>query len=122
MRYVIVDTSSIIFGLSNKVDVFSAIKAKDPSLEPLISMGIMNELNRIRDSWGKFSKFAAAGIYLISRHEPDIANTKEGVDDWIVSEASKLGCSVCTNDMALKRRLKAKGIEVFSISRSGAVR
>lgn len=122
MAYVIVDTSSIIFGLSNKVDVFAAIKEKNPLSEPLISMGVLDELNRIRDSKGKFSKFAAAGIYLIAQHEPDIANVRANVDDWIVEEARKLGCDVCTNDVALKKRLKALGVRAFSVSRSGSLR
>ncbi len=122
MRYIIVDTSSIIFGLSNKADVFNSIKITDPEYEPLISLGVLSELNRISDAKGRFSKFAAAGVYLIEEHRPDIANSKDAVDTWIEQEAVKRRCDVCTNDVKLKKRLKSLGITVFSISRDGTIR
>ena len=122
MTYIIIDTSSILFALSNNKDVFEAVKLKDPSYEPLISLGILNELNGIGGSEKGKGKFANAALYMIKEHQPDIANSNATVDDWIVEEAEKRKCDVCTNDMELKKRLKEKGITVFTVSRSGELR
>jgi rRNA-processing protein FCF1 len=122
MQYLILDTSSILFATSNKRDIFESVKEYNPEHAPLISRGIMSELKRIGDSEKGKAKFAAAALYLIKEHQPDIVNNNDDVDGWILAEAEKRKCDVCTNDIALKKALKSMGIQVFSISRDGRLR
>jgi rRNA-processing protein FCF1 len=123
MNYIILDTSAIIFGLSNGVDVFNALHDQMPERRIMISTGILKELNRISEGMGRFSKFAKVAINLLERY-PDIKVVKDGtyVDKWIAQTAAAPGYVVCSNDSKLKRELKTKGISVFSMTRSGIIR
>ncbi len=121
MRYMIVDTSSILFGLSNRKDVFGAV-ADDAARLPLISEGVVRELRLIERRKGRNSGYAAAALSLIGAARVEIAKDSSPVDEWIESEARKRGCQVCTNDSALKRKLKRAGITAFRMTRSGSLR
>ncbi len=122
MRYIVIDTSSIIFGLSNGKDAFKAANESADGYVPIISKGIINELKEISERGSKFSKFANTALLLIIEWRIDIVNNQSAVDDWIAEAAKKEGYAVCTNDMELKRALKKARIRVFSITRSGLLR
>ena len=122
MPFIIVDTSSIIFGLSNKKDVFEAVRNHQRAYSPIISEGIIRELKLIRERHEKYSKFAGAALLLISMAHVEITKDSSSVDEWIKKEAVGKGYAVCTNDTALKRSLKTAKIRVFSMTRSGTLR
>lgn len=122
MDYVVVDTSSIIFGLSNKIDVFERIP-EELNCKVVVSEGIVNELKKIGTGSGKFSKFGKVAIDLLkTNNKVKLVNDEEYVDNWIIDMAMKNGYKVCTNDIKLKKELKEMGIRAFSLSRNGAVR
>ncbi len=120
MGSIIVDTSSILFGLSKKVDVFESIEGQ-LSLKPVISRGVLRELSSISQKKGTYRKHAAAALALIEKHKPEIDKDTGYVDGWVASSAHKYG-SVCTNDMKLKRILKAVGIKAYSIAVGGTLK
>jgi rRNA-processing protein FCF1 len=120
MSGIIVDTSSILFGLSKKIDVFESIEGQ-LALKPVISKGVLRELLSISQKKGAYRKYAAAALALIEKRKPEIDGDTGYVDGWIASSARKYG-SVCTNDTKLKRILNAVGIKTYSIAIGGKLK
>ncbi|MDE1865008.1 MAG: hypothetical protein KGH77_06320, partial [Candidatus Micrarchaeota archaeon] len=65
---------------------------------------------------------AKIGLALIKKHLVTVLKGDEYVDDWIIANARRWDCIVCTNDVGLKHKLKAMGIKAVSLSRSGMLR
>ncbi|MCL4365380.1 MAG: hypothetical protein M1569_03230 [Candidatus Marsarchaeota archaeon] len=120
MEYIIVDTSSIMFGLSRKIDVFESINIQ-LGFRPVLSKGILRELRSLSKINGKYKKYAATALALVSKHKPLIESDNGFVDSWILADSARHP-NVCTNDMKLKRDLRAKGISVYSISVGGSLK
>ena len=121
-KFIIVDTSSIIFGLSKKHDVFSALEERFPGYPLLISQGIMNEINGIAGGNGRYAKYAKAALEIINRNKRiEISRSMVYPDSWILANFSKAK-AVCTNDIALKRELRKKGAAVLSMAINGKLR
>ncbi len=122
MQSILIDTSSIIFGLANKKDIFKVVRERNPAYAPIISKGVIRELESIKARREKYSKYAGAALLLIPASNVEISADPSSVDGWLAREAKSKGYAVCTNDIALKKRLKASKIRVFSITRSGSLR
>ncbi len=121
-RSIIVDTSSIIFGLSKKHDVFGKLAERFPGYGISISQGIMNEIKGIAGGSGRYSKSAKVALELIKKNKSiEIDGSRKYPDDWMVDKASE-DMIICTNDTALKKRLREKGAAVISISINGILR
>lgn len=120
MEGIIVDTSSILFGLSNRIDIFSRAK-EQLNLNPVISAGIIRELDLISKSKKSEHKYAKIALAMIEKHNITIEDESSYVDKWILKNAKRFG-SVCTNDMKLKKELKSRGIETYTLSRDGILR
>ncbi len=120
MGRIILDTSSILFGLSNRVDVFKGIRAK-LDMAPVISKGVVKELTLISRSRKSSSKHAKVALAMINSYGIDIVDNEEYVDKWILRSARRFS-GVCTNDIKLKRELRSRGIATYSVSRDGTFR
>jgi rRNA-processing protein FCF1 len=122
IKRIIVDTSSILFGLSKKIDVFEAVTDQMPDYEPIISTGIIAELEKLASTKRKNSRDAKIALMLIKAAEPEIIKDKTPVDKWIIDEAADTGAYVCTNDSRLRGQLKNRHINVLTLSISGRFR
>ena len=120
MESIIVDTSSILFALSNKVDVFEKI-SEQLQLKPMVSKGVVRELSAMSSAKAATRKYAKVAIGLIALHSVKIDPDNTYVDSWILRAAKSAG-AVCTNDTKLRGALRAKGINVYAISVSGQLR
>ena len=121
-RFIVVDTSSIIFGLSKKHDVFSALEERFPGYTMLISQGILNEIKGIAGGNGRYAKYAKAALEIINRNKRiEINRSMAYPDSWILASSSKAE-AVCTNDIALKRELRKKGAAGLSRAINGKLR
>ncbi|MGI0141606.1 MAG: PIN domain-containing protein [Candidatus Micrarchaeales archaeon] len=122
MKSVIIDTSSILFGLANKVDPFQSIKESFPSYKIVVSSGIIKELAVISGSRKKEKVQAKIGLALMKKHEVEVVKGDEYVDRWIIKHSGGFDTVVCTNDVVLKQKLKAIGARVVSVAQSGMLR
>lgn len=123
MKYLILDTSSIIFGLSNKINVFDSVNNQLPGYRILISKGVERELEKMGKGRSKYGKYAKVAIHLLKASSNiDRAEDTRFVDAWILKDSVALKAAVCTNDTKLKKALRAKGITAYSISRSGILK
>ena len=120
MEEIIIDTSSILFAVANKADIFEAAYGH-LGLIPVISTGIVTELRNISAGPGPRKKQAIVAIKIIEKHSVKTYQNDKYVDSWIL-EASKHIKSVCTNDVKLRRLLLENEIKVYTMSKSGFLR
>ena len=121
-KKIIIDTSSIVFGISLKLDVFGIVAEALPDHEIAIASGTIRELERLKTSGKKNSKDAAASIFLIQSNHILQEKSEGNVDDWIVRYAERTGAKVCTNDTELRKRLRSKGLVAVTLSQNRTLR
>ncbi len=122
---ILIDTSSILFALSNMKNVFQIISDRFPKQEMVISKGVVNELERLAKEKGNRAKLARTALMEIGSTALKIEENELNVDRWIENAAKDAGgreCVVCTNDINLKKKVRMHGIKVFSATRSGTLR
>ncbi len=119
----IIDTSSILFSISNKKDIFAAAENSFPGTTIIISKGIMREISRHAKGRGKIAGPAGFAVLIIGQKTGLHIEKDAGyVDAWIVREWRKRHCIVCTNDRKLKKELSDEGAHVVSFTRAGTFR
>lgn len=120
MRKIILDTSSILFAFSNKLDIFSLVEERLDS-KAVVSEGIISELKRLSARRNKEGNAARLSLQIIKKHGVEVLKNDQKVDDFLVRAGTE-GMTVCTNDIGLKNRLKSKGVRPLSVSKSGVLR
>ncbi|MDE1850735.1 MAG: hypothetical protein KGH54_03005 [Candidatus Micrarchaeota archaeon] len=122
MKLAIIDTSSILFGLANKIDPFERLKESFPEYKIAVSQGVVRELAEMSGSRKKQKVQAKIGLALIKKHLVTVLKGEGYVDSWILANVKKWDCIVCTNDVELKGKLKSIGAKAVSLARSGMLR
>jgi rRNA-processing protein FCF1 len=121
LGYVVVDTSSILFGFANRKSVFEAVAAQLGE-KCLVSKGIISELTKISKRKGTGGGEAMAALRELSLKGIKTEADSKYPDSWIKDIAgSKEVSAVVTNDTALASAIKGKVI-VFKFSREGKLR
>ncbi len=121
MGYVIVDTSSILFGFSNRKSVFEAVK-RDLGGRCLVSKGIISELDSISKRKGIRGGEARAALWELSLKKIKIEANSKYPDLWIEQRSAQPGIeAVVTNDTKLASAIR-KDVVVFKLSREGRLR
>jgi rRNA-processing protein FCF1 len=116
----IADTSSMIFGQSNRRSALVALRELFPGISIMVSKGIINELGIISRSKGARGTYARAALSEIRSMGIRVAESAAYPDRWILSRAA-IGSVVVTNDTELARSLP-KGVIVLKLSRNGRLR
>ncbi|MGC8676327.1 MAG: hypothetical protein ACP5T3_02315, partial [Candidatus Micrarchaeia archaeon] len=114
---ILVDTSAILFALRNTKNAFDALLERFPGAELVVSRGVVSELKKFAKGTSGISAYARFALKDIASRNVTVVGDSRMPDLWLLD--SSAGSIVCTNDMALKRKLKEKGAEVLSISKSG---
>lgn len=122
MKLAILDTSSILFGLSNNIDPFERLRESFPDYKIVVSQGIVRELAEMSGSRKRQKVQAKIGLALIKKNLITVLKGDEYVDSWILGNVGRWECIVCTNDVRLKAKLKSRGVKVLSLSRGGMLR
>jgi rRNA-processing protein FCF1 len=123
MVYVIIDTSSILFGFSFNKNVFEAAARKFPGYRPIVSRGIIHELASFSAQKGKRGENARIALAELKAKKIDVDNISKHADSWVLDFSLKeRGSIVITNDTALARKLASEGIKVYKMSKSGMLK
>ncbi len=118
-----VDTSSILFALRYRKDVFERLNEQFPEYRPTISRGVIGELKGISANRGKRGATARLALMMLKSKKVEIHNIGTSADAWIQRRASRSrGVMVVTNDTELARKASALGARCFKVSRSGAIK
>ena len=122
MKYLIIDSSSMLFGFSNNNNVFDIASGEFHGITMLVSAGIVGELRSISRNKGEKGRCASIALMELRAKKIEIDNIK-GADEWIFGKArSNTGSIVITNDTELAKRLLDCGIKVLKLSRSGILK
>ena len=109
--------------MSVRKDVFECVKMRFPTNSPLVSRGVLRELERISKNRSARGASARAALALIKAKRVKVESNPGYVDSWIARAAARYNNSiVVTNDTALFRKLKAAGTNVFRLSKSGILK
>jgi rRNA-processing protein FCF1 len=111
---VLIDTNAFTLPVQFGIDLFSELERILGSYEPLVLDGTLQELQRLGAGSGKDASAARVGRALAERCT--VVGVPGGtVDERIVRYARKSGCTVVTNDIGLKHRLRESGIRVIGM-------
>ena len=123
MKIIFIDTSSILFGFSNKRDVFESARARFPGYKQVISLGVLAELSIIAGNRGKKGECARLALQAIKYKNVYVEDIVGSVDRWIFSRSlGTPGSIAVTNDTELHRKLRSAGVACFKLSRNGILR
>lgn len=122
MKFVIIDTSSILFGFSNRTNIFTKLSDEMPDAKQLISRKILAELQKIGASRKKEARYARTALELMRNYDITVVKSSIYADRWMEKEAIAKNATVITNDTALRRRLKRLGIVALALSKNGSFR
>ncbi len=117
-RPVVLDTNFLLIPFQFKIDI---IRELDYLLEYshhyVISSKTLDELRKIGKMIGKDGMAARLALKLVEANKAriEIIKSTRYVDEWIVEYAEKNGAIVCTNDSALRRKLRSIDIKVISM-------
>jgi rRNA-processing protein FCF1 len=122
---IVIDTSSIIFGFSNHINIFGIVRSE--GMAPMIPECVIRELAGIGNGTGKYAKYARTALSDISGHDGMIirgsgSDRLGSADSWMLRNAQRRGMGVCTNDTGLRKRLREKNVKVFTLTRKGRLR
>ena len=108
-RILIVDTNVIVYCTTRKIDLSAAIRAMREHYQPVLLDCILEEIRRIRISETE------RNIALKSAERFDVQRSSGFGDDCIIKFATEKKAAVLSNDLNLRRILKAAGIRTYSL-------
>lgn len=118
MREVVVDTNFLLLPFQFRIDVFSELDyIIDEPFQLVLSSKVLSELKGLSKKMGKAGAGARFALKLIETRKDNLKKitSKKPVDDWIVDYSKEQKAIVCTNDAALKKRLKKNRIKVIGL-------
>jgi len=116
---ILVDTSSILFAFRLRKNIFEMLEDLFPGATIVVSKGVINELKRFASSKKQSSGAARIALMELSAAKNISIDENELLPDKWLEKSARHGVVVCTNDIALKRKLKHTGARVLSLSLSG---
>lgn len=123
MVFLIIDTSSIVFGFSNKRDVFEIAHGRFPGYDILISAGVLGELSKLARNRGTKGAGARTAIEALKYKKVNVDNSTGSVDSWIYAKSREYPHTVVvTNDTELYKKLKSANINCLKLTKAGLLR
>ena len=113
---VLIDTSSLLFGIEKGMDLFEIIRFDMPGTQVVVPRPVLRELEGMQTERGKRGMHARIALELIEKNSKTVAESNENADDAILAISSEMGCAVVTNDSELRKRLRAKNVRVFTLA------
>ncbi len=107
-RLAALDTDFLVTCARFKLDLTRELeRALDEPLEPVVSAGVVKELEALAQRGSADAPLARYALMIIGPLR--VLESAEPVDDWIVRMA-KEGAVACTQDTGLKGRLKGRRV------------
>lgn len=113
---VLIDANGFTMPVQLGIDLYGELRELLGSYEPLVLEETLEELRGIAHGRGSDAGAAKVGLALAGGATVVSSGTREGsVDERIVSYAERNRCAVLTNDAALRKELRRRGIKVISL-------
>ncbi len=117
-RPILLDTNFLLIPFRFKINIISEIDyLVDRSHRYLVSSQTIEELKKIGKKLSKDGISARLALKMIEANDKliEVIESNEYVDDWIVSYAKENHAIACTNDTALRARLKKLKIKTITL-------
>ena len=115
-RPVILDTNLLLLPFQFKINILKELAYLiESSHYYLISSNTLGELEKLGKITGKNGMAARLALKMIKNNNIKVVRSDMNVDDWIVNYARDNNAVVCTNDAALRKRLKSFGIKMIAM-------
>lgn len=118
MAEVVMDTNFLLVPFQFKVDVFTELeRLLDGPFTLVVPSSVVRELKGIARRQGRTGAAARFALKLLESRGEKAKKVESGlpVDDGIFEYARENRAVVCTNDLGLKRRLKAERLRVVGL-------
>jgi rRNA-processing protein FCF1 len=118
MREVVMDTNFLLLPFQFRIDVFTELDyVLDEPYLIVISEKVIAELKGLSKKIGKTGSAARFALKLVEAKKPymKIIKTNTPVDDWLFEYAREHKAIACTNDAALKRKLRAEKLKIVGL-------
>ncbi len=117
-RPVVLDTNFLLIPFRFKIDILRELDyLVDVSHHFVIASRTISELEKISKAVGKDGMSARLALKLVEANKGriELIPSTGHVDDWIAAYAGANRAIVCTNDSALRRKLRALDIKVVAL-------
>lgn len=116
MITVLLDTNFLLVPYQFRVDVLKQIEGiLEVPHEIVVPSGVVSELRKLGRGHGKEGAAARFALKLVEASKARRVRSAGNVDDWIVQYAVRENAIVCTNDVALRHRLKNEGVKIIAL-------
>ena len=110
MQSLVVDANFLMSAYKFKVDAMSALRELVGKYELVTCSSVIIELQGLSKSRGPAGPQARQALLSLAREGARVVRTIEPADDWIVNYCAQHGAIACTNDAALRKRLRENGV------------
>ncbi|MEW6328859.1 MAG: PIN domain-containing protein [Candidatus Micrarchaeota archaeon] len=106
-RKVVVDSNFLVSCLQFKIDIARELeRLLDERYELVVSSRIVDELGMLAEGRTRSAGFARLALRFIRERNVRVEKSDEHVDEWILNYARENFALACTNDIALRWRLR----------------
>jgi len=114
---VLMDTNACVYVIKEHVGLEDALERL---FEEKVELAVLNECLLESKRLG-FLEERAFGRFIEAFKPKIVEGGRRNVDGAVLAYAMKTGCVVCTGDIALRKKLKAKGIRVIVFKKGGSL-
>ncbi len=110
MQILVVDANFLMSAYRFKVDSLLALRDLVGEYGLVTSSSVMAELEGLSRSKSPSGKGAAHALETLRGAGAKVIRTSKNADEWILDYCSSTGALACTNDAALRKRLREAGV------------
>ncbi|MFH0818245.1 MAG: hypothetical protein V1909_06470 [Candidatus Micrarchaeota archaeon] len=112
MQILVVDANFLMSAYRFKVDAINGLNELLPAGYQLLApSSVMQELEGLSRNKSPSGKGATYALEILKREGVKVIKTEKSADDWIVDYCSSNGAIACTNDSALRKRLRENKVK-----------
>lgn len=122
MRPIVIDTNIFLLPYQFRVDFLSELeRVVEEPYYLVVSRQVLSELRhlQVKKPHSKDARAARLGMAFFEKANSEgkmqIVPSREKVDQWLISWATKNAAIVCTNDIRVKIAAKRKGLPVIGL-------
>lgn len=105
-KILVLDTNFLLIPYQYTVDIFTQLDELVPGAKKVVARPVLDELEDLAGGKGKQAAAARFALLLLSRQKWEMIETDLPADRWILEYARQHRAIVCTNDRALRQRIK----------------
>jgi rRNA-processing protein FCF1 len=116
MQILVVDANFLMSAYKFRVDAIAELKCLvEGGFTLVTSSSIVKELKTLSKKKGTAGPQARFALEIMEKERVKVIKTKETADDWILEYCASNGAVACTNDFALRKKLRDAGVRSIAL-------